>query len=72
MHTSNREPRHSWSRPVRGRYSFSDFGGPNACASCGERRHLSCHLGVPFCRDCLAWSRQAEIDDDYDDLGVGD
>lgn len=58
--SSHQEHRRHGARPSRE---------DRTCAACGGR---AIRRGeIPFCADCLAWSRQASLAE-WDDLGAGD
>ncbi len=61
-----------WPQPGTWTHSGSSWPGWARCAACGATQRVSADSrcgGVPFCHDCMAWSRDLT---DWDDLGCGD
>ena len=70
LEMNNVEPRRAWRRDKISRRRTDALLEGSACAACGSEQHLSLERGVPFCAECLERSRQANLDELYDDLGT--
>ena len=73
MHTNNLEPRRFWRQPNFEHWGFDseehvEVASP--CAACGTRSLMGAWRGLWFCTDCIERTSQANLDCDYDDLGV--
>ncbi len=67
LHMSNLEPRRSWGKKRNQKNYLTDIG-EEGCLSCGAST-ANQPVNRLFCRDCLEWSKQSQLDEHWDDLG---
>ena len=67
--SSDREPHVYWQSRE---FFLLDEPEHTECLSCGATEGLANDRGLPFCATCIDRSRQAGLDELFDDLGCGD
>lgn len=73
LQTSNVEPRRAWERRHKhtGLWTEDDLTSDGeTCTTCGSDEGVTYSRGVAFCSECLEWSRQKNLNEYYDDLGM--